>query len=81
MNRLAALLCLASAALLSITTLPPLPADARRIAVLLYLMVATLQTICARHADAALPLGVGEIFTGLQRACTRARRNAFRPRS
>ena len=78
MNRLAALLCLASSALLSLATLSPLPADARRIAVLLYLMVATLQTLCARHADAALPLGVGEIFTEWRRACTPTRRNACR---
>ena len=79
MNRLAALLCLTSAALLSATTLPPLPDDARRLAVLLYLRVATLQTLCARHAsDTALPLGVGGIFTEWRRACTPARRSVSR---
>lgn len=67
MNRLAALLCLTSAALLSLATLSPLPADARRITVLLYLAAATLQILCARHAsDAARPLGVTEIFTELR---------------
>lgn len=49
MNRLAVLLCLASAALLSLATQSPLPAETRHTATLLYLMVATLQAVCVKH--------------------------------
>jgi hypothetical protein len=48
MKRLAALLCLASAALLALATFALLPDDARRIATLLYFLVAALQVGCAQ---------------------------------
>jgi hypothetical protein len=49
MNRLAAVLCLASAALLSLATQSPLPAETRHTVALLYLMVATMQGVCVKH--------------------------------
>jgi hypothetical protein len=54
MKRLAALLCLASAVLLSLATLSPLPAETRHTATVLYLMVATLQAICVKHIVSGL---------------------------
>jgi len=54
MKRLTHLLSLTSAALLSLATLSPLPADVRRIAVLLYLLAATLLAACVPQVPAGL---------------------------
>ena len=56
MKRLAALLCLASAALLALATFSLLPDDARRIATLLYCLVAALQVGCAQPESRRLRL-------------------------
>ena len=46
MKYLTTLLCLTTAALLSLAAFPPLPDDVRRIAALLYVGIATLLTLC-----------------------------------
>jgi hypothetical protein len=50
MKYLTTLLCLTAAALLSLAISPPLPDDVRRIAVLLYVGIATLQILCSHRS-------------------------------